>query len=40
MRADPAGVNLIGPFLMTPDARAYVYSYEREESDLYLGEGL
>jgi Tol biopolymer transport system component len=40
MPADPAGVTLIGRFSMTPDARAYVYSYERDQSDLYLGEGL
>ena len=38
--ADPAGVALIGRFSITPDARAYVYSYERDQSDLYLGEGL
>jgi hypothetical protein len=40
MPADPGGVNLIGRFSMTPDAGAYVYTYERDQSDLYLGEGL
>ena len=38
--ADPAGIALIGRFSMTPDAQGYVYSYERDQSDLYLGEGL
>jgi Tol biopolymer transport system component len=40
MPADPDGVALIGRFSMTADAGAYVYSYERDQSDLYLGEGL
>ena len=40
MPADPGGVTSIGRFSMTPDAEAWVYSFEREQSDLYLGEGL
>jgi Tol biopolymer transport system component len=40
MPPDPAGVNLINPVLLTPDAKAYVYSYRRILSDLYLVEGL
>jgi hypothetical protein len=31
---------LINPVLLTPDAKAYVYSYRRILSDLYLVEGL
>jgi Tol biopolymer transport system component len=33
---DPAGISMIGRFSMTPDAQAWVYSYERDQSDLYL----
>jgi hypothetical protein len=40
MPADAAGVANIGPFHMTPDGEAYVYSYDREQSDLYLAEAL
>jgi eukaryotic-like serine/threonine-protein kinase len=39
MPADPGGITFIGRLSMTSDAVAYVYSYERDESDLYLGEG-
>jgi hypothetical protein len=37
---DPGGVAAIDRFAMTPDGGAWVYSYERDQSDLYLGEGL
>ena len=40
MPADPAGVETIGPILLTPDARMCVYGYQRTLSDLYLVEGL
>jgi dipeptidyl aminopeptidase/acylaminoacyl peptidase len=39
MPADPGGITFVGRLSMTPDAGAYVYSYERDQSDLYLGEG-
>jgi dipeptidyl aminopeptidase/acylaminoacyl peptidase/predicted Ser/Thr protein kinase len=38
--ADPAGVEFIGPILMTPDAKAYVYGYRRLLTDLYIVQGL
>ena len=38
--ADPAGVEFIGPILLTPDARTYVYGYRRQLTDLYLVTGL
>jgi len=38
--ADPAGVEFIGPILMTPDARNYVYGYRRLLTDLYVVDGL
>jgi len=38
--ADPAGVEFIGPILLTPDGKTYVYGYRRLLSDLYLVEGL
>ncbi len=37
---DPAGIEFIGPILMTPDASSYVYTYQRRSSDLYVVEGL
>jgi hypothetical protein len=37
---DPAGVFSIDPVLITPDGKAYVYSYRRMLSELYLVEGL
>jgi Tol biopolymer transport system component len=40
MPADPAGVETIGPILLTPDAKMCVYGYQRALSDLYLVEGL
>ena len=38
--SDRAGVNHIGPILMTPDGKYYVYGYHRTLSDLYLANGL
>src|SRR5262249_6441961 len=38
--SDPAGVFGIDPIRLTPDGKAYVYSYRRLLSDLYLMEGL
>jgi Tol biopolymer transport system component len=40
MPADDAGITDIGPVLITPDAKTYVYEYGRTLSDLYLVEGL
>jgi len=38
--SDTAGVTVVGPVLMTPDARSYVYTYTRILSDLYVASGL
>jgi len=40
MPSDPAGVETIGPILITPDARTCVFGYHRMLADLYLVEGL
>jgi Tol biopolymer transport system component len=40
MPTDPAGVENIGPILMTPDAKTCVFGYHRMLADLYLVEGL
>jgi Tol biopolymer transport system component len=40
MPADNAGITDIGPILITPDAKTYVYEYGRTLSDLYLVDGL
>jgi Tol biopolymer transport system component len=40
MPADPAGVETIGPILMTSDAKTCVFGYHRMLADLYLVEGL
>jgi hypothetical protein len=40
MPIDPAGIETIGPILITPDGKTYVYGYHRTLSDLYLVEGL
>ncbi|HYM05719.1 MAG TPA: protein kinase [Terriglobales bacterium] len=40
MPGDPAGVETIGPILLTPDGKTCVYGYHRTLSDLYLVEGL
>ena len=37
---DPTGVSTIGPILMTPDGKTYVYGFHRTLGDLYLAEGL
>src|SRR5271169_1101899 len=38
--SDPAGVEFLGPILMTADEKAYVYGYRRLLTDLYVVEGL
>jgi len=38
--ADPAGVATIGPILITPDGKTYVYGFNRFPASLYLVEGL
>ena len=38
--ADPAGVTSIGPMVITPDGKSYVYSYRRSLQDLYIVQGL
>ncbi len=40
MPSSPAGLINIGPVAVTPDGRAYLYSFRRYLSTLYLGEGL
>lgn len=40
MPSDPAGVENIGPILLTPDAKTCVFGYHRLLADLYLVEGL
>jgi eukaryotic-like serine/threonine-protein kinase len=40
MPTDPAGVETIGPILMTADAQTCVFGYHRMLADLYLVEGL
>jgi eukaryotic-like serine/threonine-protein kinase len=40
MPADAAGVTDLGPILITPDGRSYVYEYGRTLSDLYLVDGI
>jgi Tol biopolymer transport system component len=37
---DPTGVSTIGPILMTPDGKTYVYGFHRTLGDLYLVDGL
>jgi Tol biopolymer transport system component/tRNA A-37 threonylcarbamoyl transferase component Bud32 len=38
--SDPAAVTAIGPVLLTPDGKTYVYGYNRELSQLFLVDGL
>ena len=38
--ADSTGVRMVDPLLMTPGGRAYVATFRREISDLYLVSGL
>jgi eukaryotic-like serine/threonine-protein kinase len=40
MPTDPAGVETIGPILITPDGKTCVFGYHRMLADLYLVEGL
>jgi serine/threonine protein kinase/Tol biopolymer transport system component len=40
MPTDPAGVENLGPILLTPDAKTCVFGYHRNLADLYLVEGL
>jgi eukaryotic-like serine/threonine-protein kinase len=40
MPSDPAGVETIGPILITPDGKTCVYGYHRTLADLYMVEGL
>jgi len=40
MPLDPAGVEHIGPILITPDGKTFIYGYHRTLADLYLVEGL
>ena len=37
---DAAGITDLGPILITPDGKSYVYEYGRTLSDLYLVEGI
>jgi eukaryotic-like serine/threonine-protein kinase len=37
---DPTGVSTIGPIMITPDGKTYVYGFHRTLGDLYLVEGL
>ncbi|HEX4440596.1 MAG TPA: protein kinase [Thermoanaerobaculia bacterium] len=37
---DPTGVDQVGPDLITPDEKSYVYSYRRSLGDLYLATGI
>jgi hypothetical protein len=37
---DPAGVLTVGPARITPDGKAYVYSYRRLLDDLFLVTGM
>jgi hypothetical protein len=37
---DSAGVATLGPILVTPDGKTYVYGFHRTLADLYLVEGL
>jgi hypothetical protein len=38
--ADAAGITDVGPILITPDGKSYVYEYGRTLSDPYLVEGI
>ncbi len=40
MPSDAAGITDLGPILITPDGKSYVYEYGRTLSDLYLVEGI
>ncbi|MGH9704908.1 MAG: protein kinase domain-containing protein [Candidatus Acidiferrales bacterium] len=38
--SDPAAVTSVGPILLTPDGKTYVYGYNRKLSELYLVDGM
>ncbi|HXY49769.1 MAG TPA: hypothetical protein VEI01_09995 [Terriglobales bacterium] len=40
MPAYTSGVTDIGPILVTPDGKSYLYEYGRTLSDLYVVEGI
>jgi Tol biopolymer transport system component len=40
MPSDPAGVGGVGPVLMLPDQKSYVFGYNRILSDLHVVDGL
>jgi serine/threonine protein kinase/Tol biopolymer transport system component len=40
MPGDTAGVTTLGPVVMTPDGKTYVYGFHRTLGDLYMVEGL
>jgi Tol biopolymer transport system component len=40
MPPDPTGIELVGPAVITPDEKTYVYSTRRVLSDLYLATGM
>src|SRR5262249_39821337 len=37
---DPTGVEQVGPAVITPDEKAYVYSYRRSLGHLYIATGM
>jgi hypothetical protein len=37
---DPTGVSTIGPIMVTPDGKTYIYGFHRTLGDLYLVDGL
>jgi serine/threonine protein kinase/Tol biopolymer transport system component len=40
MPGDPAGINAIAPFSISPDGQTIVFEYDRTLSELYLAEGM
>ncbi len=37
---DPTGIEIVGPPVIAPDGKSYVYSYRRTLNDLYLATGM
>ena len=37
---DPTGIEIVGPAVIAPDGKSYVYSYRRTLDDLYLATGM
>jgi serine/threonine protein kinase/Tol biopolymer transport system component len=37
---DPTGIEVVGPAVIAPDGKSYVYSYRRALDDLYLATGM